>query len=214
MRTVGEFLKKTRLENNISLEEVASKTKIQQRILVALEKNDFKEISSLASIKGFLRSYAEFLDLSPENILAIFRRDFDKKEKRKVILSGIAKPINKKGLNWSPKITLISLVGIFFLGLVAYLVYQYLSLVKPPSLKVIYPQEDIQVKEEIIEITGKADVDSLVTINRNPVSLLESGKFKYKFSLFSGENSITIMATSKTGKENIIERLVIYQKED
>jgi len=43
---------------------------------------------------------------------------------------------------------------------------------------------------------------------------LESGKFKYKFSLFSGENSITIMATSKTGKENIIERLVIYQKED
>ena len=214
MRTVGESLKKTRLEKNISLEEVASKTKIQQRILVALEKNDFKEISSLASIKGFLKSYAEFLGLNSENILAIFRRDFDKKEKRKVVLLGMVKPINKKGFNWSPKITLISFIAIFFLGLVVYLVYQYLSLVKPPSLKVTYPQEDIQVKEEIIEIIGKADLDSLVTINRNPVSLLESGKFEYKFSLFPGENNITITATSKTGKKNIIERSVIYQKED
>jgi len=214
MKTVGEILKKIRLEKNISLEEVALETKIRQNILMALEENNFKEISSLASIKGFLKSYAEFLDLNSEKILAVFRRDFDKKEKRKVILDGMIKPINKKGLNWSPKATLIFFIGIFFLGLVTYLVYQYLSLIKPPFLKVIYPQSDLQVREEVIKITGKADSDSLVTINRNSVSLLGNGEFEYKFSLFPGENNIIITATSKTGKKNIIERSVIYQKED
>lgn len=214
MRTVGESLKKTRLEKNISLEEVASKTKIQQRILVALEKNDFKEISSLASIKGFLKSYAEFLGLNSENILAIFRRDFDKKEKKKVVLSGMVEPLNKRKVNWSPKLTLIVLIGIFFFGLMAYLIYQYLSLVRPPYLRVITPGDNLQVRERIIKITGKADPDSLVIINRVTITLSSSGEFHYDFDLFPGENSIIVTATGKSGRKNSIERTVIYQTED
>jgi cytoskeletal protein RodZ len=214
MRTAGEILKKTRLEKGISLEEVASKTKIRPKILASLEENDFQKTDQAAFTKGFLKTYAQFLDLNSEEILAIFRRDFDKKEKRKVVLPGMVKPVNGRGFNWSPKVTLIFFSVIFFLGLVGYLVYQYLSLVKRPSLKVIYPPSDLQVKEELIKISGKADPDSLVTINRNAVSLSDQGEFEYKFSLFPGENKIIITATSKLGKKNSIERAIIYQKED
>ena len=214
MRTVGEILKKTRLEKGITLEEVASRTKIRLKILTSLEENNFQKTDQAAFTRGFLKTYAEFLGLNVEEILAIFRRDFDKKEKRKVILPGMVKPVNKRGLNWSPKITLIAFSLIFFLGLVSYLVYQYLSLVKPPSLRVTYPPSDLQVKEEIVKITGRADPDSLVTINRNAVSLSDQGEFEYKFSLFPGENKIIITATSKTGKKNSLERTITYQKED
>ncbi len=214
MKTAGEIIKKTRLEKNISLEQVAGQTKIRQNILVALEENDFQKIPSIASIKGFLRAYAQFLDLSPEKILAIFRRDFDKKEKKKVVLSGMVEPLNKRKVNWSPKLTLIVLIGIFFFGLMTYLIYQYLSLVRPPYLKVITPENNLQVKERIIKITGKADPDSLVVINRVTVTLSSSGEFHYGFDLFPGENSIIVTATSKSGRKNSIERTVIYKTED
>ena len=64
MKTVGQILQKTRLEKKITLEQVGSQTKIRQDILAALEENNFQKLSSLASVKGLLKTYAEFLVLS------------------------------------------------------------------------------------------------------------------------------------------------------
>ena len=48
MKTVGQILQKNRIDKGISLEQVASQTKIRQDILLALENDDFQKISSLA----------------------------------------------------------------------------------------------------------------------------------------------------------------------
>ncbi|PJA49796.1 hypothetical protein CO169_01080, partial [Candidatus Shapirobacteria bacterium CG_4_9_14_3_um_filter_39_13] len=63
MKSVGKILQETRLGKKITLEQVAAQTKIRQDVLMALEADDFQKLSSVASIKGFLKSYAEFLDL-------------------------------------------------------------------------------------------------------------------------------------------------------
>jgi cytoskeletal protein RodZ len=122
MNTVGQILQKNRVDKGISLEQVASQTKIRQDILLALENDEFQKISSLASIKGLLKSYANFLNLPPENILAVFRRDFDRREKKKIIPIGLLKPISQKGFDWSPKKTLVVSIVFFFLILVAWLI--------------------------------------------------------------------------------------------
>jgi cytoskeletal protein RodZ len=214
MKTVGQILQKNRIDKGISLEQVASQTKIRQDILLALENDDFQKISSLASIKGLLKSYADFLNLSSEQILAVFRRDFGRREKKKVIPVGLLKPISQRSFDWSPKKTLIASIIFFFLVLVVWLVSQYLSLVRPPFLKVDYPPEGAQVQEELIEISGQADKDALVTINMETVLLSSQGDFHQQISLFPGENNLVIEAVSKNGQKNKIERIVFFQAKE
>jgi len=62
----GSQLKKIRQERNISLEQVATATRIRLAILQDLEDEEYSELSSTAQTKGFLRLYAVFLGLKEE----------------------------------------------------------------------------------------------------------------------------------------------------
>lgn len=62
----GSQLKKIREERNISLEQVASATRIRLAILQDLEDEEYSELSSSTQTKGFLKLYADFLGLKKE----------------------------------------------------------------------------------------------------------------------------------------------------
>ena len=62
----GSQLKKIRQERNISLEQVATATRIRLAILQDLEDEEYSELSSTAQTKGFLKLYAEFLGIKEE----------------------------------------------------------------------------------------------------------------------------------------------------
>lgn len=214
MKSVGKILQERRLSKKITLEEVAAQTKIRQDILLALEADNFQRLSSMASVKGFLKSYAEFLGLSSTQILAFFRRDFDKKEKKKVVPSGLIKPLVKREFNWTPKKTMLIVIILFFISLAGWLTFQYLSLTRPPFLEIIEPKSQAQINQEKIDIIGKADIDSLVTINGAAVFLSQGGEFRHQILLFPGENNLIVEATSKLGKKTHIERIVFYEAND
>ncbi len=214
MKSVGQILQETRLERKITLEQVAAQTKIRQDILMALETDDFQRLSSVASIKGFLKTYAEFLGLSSAQILAFFRRDFSKKEKKKVVPSGLLKPVVRRKLDWTPKKTMMAIITLFFIGLAGWLVFQYLSLIRPPLLKVSEPVAQAQVNQVTVKVVGRADPDSLVTVNKEVVLLSPNGEFQHQVTLFPGENNLVIEATSKLGKKTSVERTVFYQPGD
>ena len=61
MKTVGEILKETREKKSLNLCEVEKAIKIKERLLFALEKNDFAKIADATIVKGFIKNYAEFL---------------------------------------------------------------------------------------------------------------------------------------------------------
>jgi cytoskeleton protein RodZ len=152
MKTVGQIFKKNRLEKKISLKRVAAATKIRQEYLEALEEDAWEKLPSLTSAKGFLRNYAKFLGLSPLVMLAIFRRDSARDRNQKIFLPGGVKPLGKTRFSWNPKLTLITVVAVVFFGLMVYLGYQYFSLVRNPTLKIISPSEREWVDESQTEI--------------------------------------------------------------
>lgn len=69
MESLGNFLKKEREKKGYSLEEAQEETKIQVRYLKALEEEKFEILPGEVFTKGFLRSYADFLGLSSEEIM-------------------------------------------------------------------------------------------------------------------------------------------------
>ena len=62
----------------MSLEDVHARLKIHPRVLQLLEEDKFDKLPSPLYVKSFLKSYAEFLEISPEELL-----DNYEKEKRK-----------------------------------------------------------------------------------------------------------------------------------
>jgi len=68
--TLGEFLQEARKYKGVNLAEVAYQTKIREHYLFALESNQFEKLPSKMQGKGYLRNYAQFLELDEEIVLA------------------------------------------------------------------------------------------------------------------------------------------------
>ena len=75
--TVGQYLRKEREKRNVSLEAVAKVTRITRENLVALENDDFQVISAPVFVRGFLRSYANYLGLDPKEVIARYDSQTD-----------------------------------------------------------------------------------------------------------------------------------------
>ncbi len=72
---LGEYLKRERELRGISLEEVSEGTKISKRLLVYMESGRWEELPGEVFAKGFLKSYAEFIGIAPEEILLRFEEE-------------------------------------------------------------------------------------------------------------------------------------------
>jgi cytoskeleton protein RodZ len=71
METLGVWLRQTREAQGSTLEEVEDATRIRPRFLEALEAGDLSAFSGGAvQVRGFLRIYARYLGLSPDEVLA------------------------------------------------------------------------------------------------------------------------------------------------
>jgi transcriptional regulator with XRE-family HTH domain len=66
--SIGVRLKRAREERRLTIPQAASATRIRSHYLEALEKDDLSRVPSAAQARGFLRIYAEFLGLDPEDL--------------------------------------------------------------------------------------------------------------------------------------------------
>ena len=67
--TIGQRLKKAREYRHLTLEKAAQVTRIRTQLLQALEDDDFSMMPSPVQARGFLRNYANYLDLNLEQMI-------------------------------------------------------------------------------------------------------------------------------------------------
>lgn len=73
--SAGEQLKHLREQKNFSVQEIASRLKLEVRIIEAIENNDFEQLPAAIYARGYLRSYAKILDVDPEAMLSVYNSD-------------------------------------------------------------------------------------------------------------------------------------------
>lgn len=210
MVPIGQRLHTIRTQKKLTIEAVAKDIKIRPSFISAIEKGEYHKLPSPAYAQGFVSNYAEYLGLPKRETLALFRREFDEKAAYKVLPEGFTKtkefPLHRLKIQQS----LFIIVGIFIL-LVAYLSFQYRYLYLPPAVSISYPTENANIAADEITITGKADLDSTVTVNGDPTSLDSKGNFTKQLSVFPGKSTITIKARNRTGKETTVTRDILVK---
>jgi cytoskeleton protein RodZ len=71
----GELLAARRNELRWTLQEVSQRLKLAPRQITALEANDFASLPGMASVRGFIRSYARLLELDPVPLLEMLSNE-------------------------------------------------------------------------------------------------------------------------------------------
>jgi cytoskeletal protein RodZ len=67
--TIGQRLKKAREYRNLTLEKVEAATHIRSQFLQALEADDYSAMPSPVQARGFLRNYAQYLELDLDQMI-------------------------------------------------------------------------------------------------------------------------------------------------
>jgi hypothetical protein len=73
---IGRALRAARQKQGKSLEVASRETRVRIDYLAALEREEFEALGSDVYVRGFLRSYARYLGLSHEKVIAAYERAF------------------------------------------------------------------------------------------------------------------------------------------
>ena len=86
MESIGEFFKQVRETKGLTIDEVASKTRIRTDFVKALEEGNFAKLPDQVFARGFVRSYARSLGLDEEDAIHRFTQSagayYDKQVER------------------------------------------------------------------------------------------------------------------------------------
>ncbi|KKU80611.1 MAG: Transcriptional regulator, XRE family [Candidatus Gottesmanbacteria bacterium GW2011_GWA1_47_8] len=204
MKTVGEVLNTARRERDLSTAEIAKTTKIEEKYIQALERNDFAALPSTTFIKGFIRNYAQVVDRSPEEMIALFRRDFAHKSPQPKIATtplGQARGVIGKLLGGG-NLVLFAVGVLVFLG---YLAYQYRAILVVPPLEIAQPAKQAVVTSPVL-VEGKTSADSLVSVAEEVELRPDSnGVFSTSLNLSPGDHQLIIRAVNRFGRQTQLE---------
>lgn len=210
-KSIGEILHEERSRHRVTLEEVSRRTRIRLEYLEALEKNHFQLLPAAPFVRGYIRAYAELFGFEYEPVLALLRRDYKESAKGQLVPLEFIKPLLKKRQIWTPVTMLLVAAVVMFASLLGYVGFQWYTFTKPPALVVTQPADDAFVSSQVI-VSGQTTTYAVLMINAQPVALQPDGSFSTEiFIPREGVASITIEATDRRGKSNIIQRTVTVQ---
>ena len=202
---VGQKLHDERLRKGLSIDDVAKATKIKAAFLSAIEKEDYQKLPSAAYVAGFVRNYSSFLGLPQKESLALFRRGFDEKKTFRVLPIGLARETAFSTSKFRLQQSVILGILLFF-GLLGYILFQYKYAFINPPLMLSFPKESQVLVSLDVEVLGKTDQSSTVSVNDISVSVDPNGDFKKTIHIFPGQATITVKAVNRFGRQTTLER--------
>jgi cytoskeletal protein RodZ len=208
-----------RERKGVDLARAERDTKIRVRYLSALERGDYRDLPGAVYTKGFLRNYAIYLSLDPEDVLRQWRRERgDQVGPEPVIVP--PRPIEEpsRPLNFSPSVVVAALLTAGVVLFFVYLSAQLLRYSKPPELTVVNPATallEVDDSTTTYRLAGTSSPGATITISapgHEPylTTALADGTWSAQVDLRRGQNRFDINAENpETGKSADTPRTVV-----
>jgi cytoskeletal protein RodZ len=210
--SLPERLLAARERKGVDLYRAERDTKIRARYLQALEHGEYGELPGAVYTKGFLRNYALYLGLDPEDVLRQWKRERGDAAIPAEPVLAVPKPIlaPRQGLTFSPVVVVAALLTVLIGVFAVYMGIQLVRFAKPPTLAVTNPSQlVIEVAEDSTTYTlrGTSIPGATITITAagrdQPyrVSADTTGRWSADVELRRGRNQFDINAVDpETGK--------------
>jgi hypothetical protein len=122
-------------------------------------------------------------------------------------------PVQRKDMLAPHRVVRAALACLIVLALGAVVTWEVLRVTAPPKLIIVSPVDNLLTTEHRITLEGEAAPGASVTVNGTLAAISMSGAFKENIDLRTGANVITINASKKFAKPNIIYRRVVVTAE-
>lgn len=214
-RSLGTLFKTARRRLELTLEQAEAETKIPLKYLSALEEGDYRSLPAEAYNIGYVRGYAQFLRLNPDNIVQAYRDERSQKWHQVSLQQSPFAP--KKVSDWHFLVTpkLVAALGIIvvFGGVTAYIVRELRQFTQPPQLLISSVPTEFTTSKDQVTLAGHTTGGSLLSINSEPIFVASDGTFSQDVQLSPGINEITVQAKSRADKVSRQTVKVLYSQD-
>lgn len=212
-KSLGEYLRFMRIRKKFNLEQVEKETKVSMKYLVALEAGNFSNLPPDVYTIGFIRRYANFLQIDSEKMILKYQEElkiyrnygiFKIEQKKKAELQ--LKPQRSKkwlkdpGFVVTPKFIMSTAVLLLVMGVLSYIWYQVRSFAAAPALDIYGPKIEEIVRDDKVKIFGQTDPTAYLTINNEFIAINTEGNFECEVKLEPGLNNVDVISKNKNEK--------------
>ena len=219
MSTLGEQLRGQRERKGITLEQAAVDTRIREKFLKALEDGDYSSLPGAVYTRGFLRNYADYLDLATDELVVLFERERGGPPEPTAKRSFKPyRPVVHRSLIFRPVIFVPVLIIAFVGSFLGYMYYQFTTFATLPKLEIIDPSTDGLAASPELVVHGVTVPDGRITVNVFPgpdvfgdIRTERDGSFSTTVALKPGSNHVVIEVLDAAGKTNRVSRTIQFQ---
>ncbi len=203
--TLGEKLRKLRNEFRMSLTDVSKATRIQVKYLEFLESGQYEKLPAEVYVRGFLRSYARYLNIDEQALVKLYERERNIRENLGQEAS--ARPqyaFQPLSFVLTSRSLVVGGIVILVFGAFFYLFQEFKSFAAEPKLIVVEPQNGAVTDLQEIEVTGRTDKGARVTLNGQGVFVDDEGGFSDTLLVRTGVNTIVVRTVNRFEKEKSV----------
>lgn len=202
VHTLGEKLRRARKRKGVDLIEAELATKVRAKYLEALENEDFDLLPNDIYTRGFISTYADYLDLDSQKIISLWEQQALVKNKEVDDDFRANNSLKEKAFVITPRIIALCIGAVFCLTAVIYVIFQVVSFASVPKLAIDSPTKDSVVETDQILVSGKTDAGVNLAVNKESITVGPDGHFQQYIVLQNGLNTIVITAKNKANKED------------
>lgn len=208
---VGELLVVAREKKGVTLERAERDTKIRARHLAALENGNAADLPAPVYAKGFLRNYALYLGLDPDEMVMRWRSEQAlPRPSQRIAVEPPPQPIvaPRRGLLFTPGVVAAAILTLVVIAFLGYVGLQLVRFSQNPEV-VLEGSSIIELAADVrtLELRGGGTPLALVTV-RGADQLVrtttadERGRWSVELPVTRGRNDFTVVARDpETGRE-------------
>jgi cytoskeletal protein RodZ len=212
-----ERLFSARERKGVDLYRAERDTKIRARYLAALERGDYRELPGLVYTRGFLRNYALYLGLDPDDVIRQWHRERGDATLAPPAIS-VPRPLTtpRQGLTFSRGVLAAVLLTLAVVAFGAYLGVQLLRFARPPAIAVTDPPTAVfELSDSESQYTLRGTTSPGATVEIKAAGLEEpyrttadsTGAWSYTVDVRRGRNTFEVQAkdpdTLKTSDHSV-----------
>jgi len=190
----------------VTLQQAADDTRIRLKFLQAIESGDYQSLPGNVYTKGFLRNYAEYLNLEVDEMVALYVGERGGIEPLRTFAP--MKPLVKRSFIFTPTVLVPVVVLAGIVLFVVYFYYQFTSFAVAPHVDITDPPGDAISQSPQFTLKGKANPDGRITVTVSPglepipeVKPNADGTFSVTVPLKPGANHVEIEVLDPSGKQ-------------